>query len=119
MIESLNKITEKEIKHPVSGSLKMVNAGRLKLLGQNLPCYLGITEDSIVLSIFNKKDLKHEIFQSELYFNKIKEINEKEASLTKQKIIEIIGNDKAYFKFGLNESENLGEFLGVLKTSHN
>ena len=48
-----------------------------------------------------------------------KEINEKEASLTKQKIIEIIGNDKAYFKFGLNESENLGEFLGVLKTSHN
>ena len=119
MIESLNKITEKEIKHPVSGSLKMVNAGKLKLLGQNLPCYLGITEDSIVLSIFNKKDLKHEIFQTELYFNKIKEINEKEASLTKQKIIEIIGNDKAYFKFGLNESENLGEFLGVLKTSIN
>ena len=115
MIESLKKITEKEIKHPVSGSLKMVNAGKLKLLGQNLPCYLGITEDSIVLSIFNKKDLKHEIFQTELYFNKIKEINEKEASLTKQKIIEIIGNDKAYFKFGLNESENLGEFLGALK----
>ena len=49
------------------------------------------------------------------YNNKIKEINEKEASLTKQKIIEIIGNDKAYFKFGLNEGENLNEFLGALK----
>ena len=115
MIESLKKITDKEIKHPVSGSLKMVNAGKLKLLGQNLPCYLGITEDSIVLSIFNKKDLKHEIFQSELYFNKIKEIDDKEATLTKQKLLEVIGNDKAYFKFSLNASENLNEFLGALK----
>lgn len=116
MIESLKKITDKEIKHPVSGSLKMVNAGKLKLLGQNLPCYLGITEESIVLSIFNKKDLKHEIFQTELYFNKIKEINDKEASLTKQKVLEVIGNDKAYFKFSLNNNENLDKFLEILKT---
>lgn len=115
MIESLKKITDKEIKHPISGSLKMVNAGKLKLLGQNLPCYLGVTDDSIVISIFNKKDLKHEIFQTELYFSKIKEINEKESSLTKQKIIEIVGNDKAYFKFGLNQNENLNDFLNNIK----
>ena len=46
---------------------------------------------------------------------KLYEINEKEASLTKQKVLEVIGNDKAYFKFSLNTSENLNEFLGALK----
>lgn len=116
IIENLKKITDKEIKFPIIGNLKIINAGKLKLLGQNLPCYLGITEDSIVLSIFNKKDLKNEIFQTELYFSKIKEINEKEATLTKQKLLEVIGNDKAYFKFSLNENNNLNDFLEKLKT---
>jgi hypothetical protein len=116
IIENLKKITDKEIKFPITGNLKMINTGKLKLLGQNLPCYLGITEDSIVLSIFNKKDLKNEIFQTELYFSKIKEINEKEATLTKQKLLEVIGNDKAYFKFSLNENNNLNDFLEKLKT---
>lgn len=117
ILENLKKNTDKEISYPVKGSLKMVNAGKLKLLGQNLPTYLGITEDSIILSIFNKKDLKNELFNTEMYFSEIKNIQIKEASLTKEKIIEINGTDKAYFKFSLsklNNEETLTNFLEKL-----
>ena len=52
-----------------------------------------------------------------MYFSKIKNIEVKEASLTKEKIIEIIGIDKAFFKFSLsklNGEENINNFINNL-----
>ena len=47
-VEVFKNYTDKEVNYPVKASLKMVNAGKLKLLGQNLPANLAITNDSIV-----------------------------------------------------------------------
>lgn len=116
-VEVFKNYTDKEVKCPVKASLKMVNAGKLKLLGQNLPAKLAITNDSIVVLIYNKKDLKNPIFNTEMYFSKINKIEIKEASLTKEKIIEIIGIDKAFFKFSIskiNGEENVNNFINNL-----
>ena len=116
-VEVFKNYTDKEVNYPVKASLKMVNAGKLKLLGQNLPANLAITNDSIVVLIYNKKNLKNPIFNTEMYFSKIKNIEVKEASLTKEKIIEIIGIDKAFFKFSLsklNGEENINNLINNL-----